>query len=333
VEDSIDFVFDGKLADQNRMDFYEAARFQYAAARLSVKLDQFRRRRRFSSKVTRRSNDAGIELQSFRSGSFGIETIAPIVAIAAPMLIEVPLSAMWSYVIERIFKPKDEDNIREILETQQQVVGAFDRALERSDNTTLAALDALRDANNRTGALNEENALLYERLIAESNRRNYLEGHADALRQISSEEDAKLVTMAAPLLKELAVPLRRSADRANLLVGSRSSRRSILYADKRMADDLELSVVDDEITPLSINIIQYNKETGWGKFRSPDFDGLQSFAVPADRKDMLQSELIDGMDRDETYIRCYFVRSISGIVQRIIVVDILSLEEFEAGDS
>jgi hypothetical protein len=53
--DQLLFHFQGGLADQNRMDFYEAARFQYAAARLSVKLDQFRRTGRFSKRVTESS--------------------------------------------------------------------------------------------------------------------------------------------------------------------------------------------------------------------------------------------------------------------------------------
>jgi len=52
MNEEIAFTFDGKIASQHRMDFYEAARFQYSASRLLVKLDYFRKNGEFPKKIT-----------------------------------------------------------------------------------------------------------------------------------------------------------------------------------------------------------------------------------------------------------------------------------------
>ena len=48
----IRFHFEGGLSDHHHMNFYEAARFQYAAARLTAKLMQFRVHGRFTKRIT-----------------------------------------------------------------------------------------------------------------------------------------------------------------------------------------------------------------------------------------------------------------------------------------
>ena len=58
------------------LDFYEAGRFQYGAARLMVKLDQFRRQDRFSARVIY-ENNTRILLKTQEDGSFVISTLVP----------------------------------------------------------------------------------------------------------------------------------------------------------------------------------------------------------------------------------------------------------------
>lgn len=69
MAEEIDFRFQGGLSDGHEMDFYEAGRFQYGAARLMVKLDQFRRTGRFYSRVTI-DNNTSIRLRNQEDGSF-----------------------------------------------------------------------------------------------------------------------------------------------------------------------------------------------------------------------------------------------------------------------
>ena len=76
MREALSFHFEGSLADEHRMNFYESARFQYAAARLIVKLAQFRQRGNFSQKITNNSNIA-IELVAQTEGSFNINVEIP----------------------------------------------------------------------------------------------------------------------------------------------------------------------------------------------------------------------------------------------------------------
>ena len=179
--------------------------------------------------------------------------------------------------------------------------------------------------------LSQELAGLRDRLIAETERRAYLEGQADQLRRILAEQDAELVTMAAPLLRELSVPMRRSAERVTVQTQDLRGQRNLLSASRSMAEDVELSVIDPTITMVSLNIIQYNKENGWGRFRNPEWDGLGSFAIPADRKDRLQSKLLNAMSETEVFVQAYFVRSLAGVKQRIIIVEFVDIELLEQG--
>lgn len=330
MTDIIQFKFDGKIADDHRMDFYESARFQYAASRLCIKLDKFRRTGDFPKKVTNASN-TGFQLTPFKAGSFDVNVIAPVIAAAAPLVIEASLSAMWTYVIERVFRPADDDNIRHALETQRHLADSYDRTIAGQQEIERRTLDLLQSEQAKNGDLTDAINQLMERLLAEAQRRAYLEGQQDALAKITPEQDANLVTMAAPLLKELSVPLRRSADRATISIGDENNLQSILSASKAMTDEVELTVVDPEITTILIDVVQYNKENGWGKFRNAQFDGLASFSVPADRKSKLKGDLTRAMNQDEVYVQAYYVRSKSGQRLRIIVVAIVDIEALEQG--
>jgi hypothetical protein len=330
VTDVIRFKFDGKLADDHRMDFYESARFQYAASRLCIKLDRFRREGSFPKKITNVSN-TGLQLTTYKEGSFGIEVAAPILVAVAPLLVEVPLSAMWTYVIERIFRPADSGDVQAALATQRHLIDSYDRTIKGQEEMGIRTLDLLQAQIARKEELSAENAALYERLLAEQTRRAFLEGKEQAFRQITPEQDARLVTMAAPLLSELIVPLRKSANRATIIVGEEKAAQPILSATKQMAEEIETAIVDPQLNNILIDIVQYDKESGWGKFRNPEFDGKASFSVPADRKDRLRKKLTDAMNNDKVYVQAYYVKSVSGERLRLIIVDIIDLDALEQG--
>ena len=97
MAEEIDFKFSGALADDHSLDFYEAGRFQYGASRLMVKLDQFRRTGRFSSRVTY-DNNTRILLKTQEDGSFVISTVVPFLMAGGDAFLQANLSLLWSYV-------------------------------------------------------------------------------------------------------------------------------------------------------------------------------------------------------------------------------------------
>src|SRR5690242_10484924 len=98
VGERITFHFEGAQADDHRMNFYEAARFQYGAARLLVKLAQFRATGKFVANISDKSNHS-VELVAQRGGSFNynVEDAKP----AADAFLNIALSDLVAYVAER----------------------------------------------------------------------------------------------------------------------------------------------------------------------------------------------------------------------------------------
>lgn len=328
MPERIEFRFQGDLADRHLLDFYEAGRFQYGAARLMVKLDQFRREGRFAQKVTPRNNTR-ILISAQEPGSFLIATLAPLAGEIAQAFIQAPMSLMWSYVADRIFKSASDENLREALATQRELLNTFNREIADRGERDRRTMDMLEGRIERGDELTDENRQLYERLLAETERRAYLEGEREAVREISIDQDAKLISMAAPLFKDMGVALRRSASTLNIEVAEGGARRRIVFANRAMTQEIETSLLDGEPTLILVKIVQYNTETGWGKLRMEEHVGLLSFNVPSDRKGELQRLLLRGMDEENTYIECVFARSSRGILQRAIVLSIRDLDEVE----
>lgn len=322
--DQLLFHFDGGLASQNRMDFYEAARFQYAAARLTVKLDQFRRTGQFPKRVTS-SSRTNIDLFPYSPGSFNLKIEAEN-NVSQNKHVDIPLTALWTYILERVFQPTDTNEALNLIDSDSLRSEFFDIVENQAFESTRAIELFRRQFDSSRGLTATENDLL-TRLIAETERRAYLESHRDLLAQISPQEDAALVTMATPLLAEIAVPLRRSAKSVTISSIDRFGERSVLWADSDIANRIDLIDIDKIVTSIDLDIVQYNKESGWGKFRNPEWDGIPSFSVPADRKANLKDDLLVAMREESVNVDAYFVRSKSGEPIRLVIVNINEIDE------
>jgi hypothetical protein len=334
MSEQIDFTFRGRLSNEHTLDFYEAGRFQYGAARLMVKLDQFRRTGRFSARVTY-ENNTRILLRTQEDGSFIVSTLVPFLQAGGAEFLQAHLGLLWSYVADRVLKPASTDNIRDALATQWQLLETFDATVAQQGEQARRTLDLLHNRIDRGDELTAQNTQLYERLLSEGTRRAYLEGERETLRAISPEQDAKLISMASPLLKDMGVALRSSASTLQIVANDNIQQRKLVYLDKRMAAEVDTSRIDDQPTLILVRIVQYNTETGWGKLRTLEAVGLLSFNVPADRKEGVRRSLLDAMDEGEntmnTYIQCLFVRSLEGILKRAIIFDIVDLDEIDGG--
>ncbi len=319
------FHFSGDLAEQHRLNFYEAARFQYAAARLLVKLEQFRETGRFSQKITGVSN-RDILLKTHKDGSFEIGVIIPVLQAAQEAFIGVPISALMTYVFERIFGKTNDDKIIAALNVQKEIIAEFGKIREGDVENLSKALEIIQEDQKIKSALYAENKDLIEMRLSEMERESLLIANRSKFRAIDSAREQRLIAMASPLVSEMATPLRKSSSRLEIFAGQRSKKR-IFYLNKEMADDVELAIVDKEITSLLVNIVQYNKETGWGKLRSQLSSTTLSFNVPSDRKDQLQRVLLNAMGSEETYVQTYIVRDKSKAPLRLIVVGLIDLAE------
>ncbi|WP_075218252.1 hypothetical protein [Mongoliimonas terrestris] len=320
MEEEIVFHFDGALSSDHKMNFYEAARFQYAAARLLVKLDQFRKRGRFTDKVTVRSNQE-IFLKPHGDGSFDIFALAPLMAMAGDYFVNVTMQNMLAYVFDRVIGKSSDSDVANSLNEVRQIVDAVGRINDNDSENMSRALSIIQHDQALKQGLTANVIENYERRIAELERSRSVAAKADELSKISSEQEQKLLSMSAPLASEMAKVLRRSA--TSLEIRTRSPvylESKIVYLNREMASEIESATVDERMRVVSCDIIQYNKETGWGKARIADEQKPLSFSVPSDMKSMLQGALLNYMNKEIVLLQCYMVRDKVNTVTRMIVV-------------
>ena len=327
MAEELTFHFEGALADDHKMNFYEAARFQYAAARLLVKLAQFRMQGSFVKKITNSSN-FNILLEAQESGSFNVRNNSPSPGQSEKKFVDLTLSDLLSYISERLIEKGDEGDLIDAIAAHQQLLAEFgggdgdgDGAIdaEEADNIVeqIADLPSLKEG------LRGDAREVVERRAAELARDRRLEAGRSEVSKIDAAREQKLIAMSAPLLGEMATALRRSANSLEVRARSGGKPSTILYLNKKIASEIETAKVDRDITPILCDITQYNKETGWGKVKFSNTTTAISFSIPSDINKRIQPVLIDQMKKDKVYLQSYFVRDRAGEPIRLIVVGIL----------
>lgn len=316
------FHFDGSLADDHKLNFYEAARFQYATARLLVKLEQFRNTGAFVKKITNSSN-RDIVIEAPERGSFDLTVILPIALAARDAFISTSISGLFSYVYERISGKSSDGDVVNALNSQTEIVKQIGHIQEGNSENISRALDIIAADQKIKENLYRENQEHLLARLSEMERISEISDNKASLARIDPVREQKLISMAAPLISEMATVLRRSADTLEISSIKDGDRKNIVYLNRRMAQEIELSSVDDQITLIAGDIVQYNKETGWGKIR---LDGIQlvSFNLPADIKDEMQTRILSSMGRSQAQLQSYIVRDKAGQMTRLIVVGIIA---------
>lgn len=302
------------------MNFYEAARFQYGAARLLVKLAQFRATGKFAANISDKSNH-NIELVAQRSGSFNynVEEAKP----TADTFLNIALSDLVAYVAERVIEKLDETTMAKVVLPALD----YDEDEAEDDGLEVAEIDDMAEAvlagDKLTASLSPETSKIIKRRVAEVYRERRLAAAAKAIATITEDQSQKLLAMAAPLIVEMGTALRKSANTLEITTQKRGPVRSVLFLDRKMAREIETAAVDHVITPILGDITQFNKENGWGKLRIENGAKMISFSIPSDVLPVIRQTLIDNMKKDLVYFKTYFVRDRAKKVKRLIVVGIL----------
>lgn len=317
MAEKIIFHFEGALADKHTLNFYEAARFQYAAARLLVKLSQFRYAGKFSKKISNRTN-FDIRLESQEEGSFNINVEDFGQGASGEEFISVPLGDLVSYVSERVIEKLDEASLG-------GAPAGSKGDVDRSGGATLNINEISEKVMAKEVSLEELRPKvrdLVRRRAAEITREQSLLKVESKITKIDFARSQKLIAMSAPLISEMAIGLRRSANTLEVFSSTHGESRPILFLDQDMASAVETSIVDEEITSILCDVIQFNKDNGWGKVRIEN-STIVSFSIPYDILPRIKQTLIDTMKKDQVYLQTYFVRDRAGEVIRLIVAGIL----------
>lgn len=303
------------------MNFYESARFQYAAARLLVKLAQFRQNGKFVKKITNLSN-FDIQLATLKDGSFNINIEDAEVPKDTAPFVDLSLADLVAYVSERLVGKIGDSNLTE-LAVNSHLKAASGAKKEKDPNKALEMLisDALED-DEFAKSLPSDIQDIIARRRAELYRAERLSVNSAAIAKIDFARSQKLIAMSAPLVSEMATALRKSADTLQVTSSSYPRSQSVLFLNQQMAREIETAVLDKEITPILGDITQFNKENGWGKLKIEN-GKIINFSIPVDILPVIRKTLINNMNKDQVYLQTYFVRDRSNEIIRLIVVGIL----------
>jgi len=316
MPENLTFHFEGALADEHRMNFYESARFQYAAARLLVKLSQFRNLGRFKQKISNKSN-YDIRLVSQSDGSFNINVEDPGKGKSDDDFMDVSLGDLVAYVSERVIEKIDEESLKKAGLISRRTDA--DQAQSQVDQIA----ESIRSGKTELEEVSIEIRDVIRRRLAELSREERMNYNSESIKKIDFARSQKLIAMSAPLISEMATALRRSADSLEVSYSVSGSSKPVLFLDQNMAAEIETSTVDEEITALLCDVIQFNKDNGWGKVKIENGTMTVNFSIPYDVLRRIKQTLIDTMKKDQVYLQTYFVRDRAGHVIRLIVAGIL----------
>lgn len=320
MHENLTFHFEGALADEHRMNFYESARFQYAAARLLVKLSQFRNSGKFNKKISHKSN-FDVRLASQSDGSFNINVEDSGKGKSEDEFMDVSLGDLVAYVSERVIEKIDEESLKNAGLISRQT-GA-DQAQSKVDEI----VESVNSGGTSLDAVPVQIRDIVKRRLAEVSREEIMNDNTEAIGKIDFARSQKLIAMSAPLISEMATALRRSADSLEITSSASGKAKPVLFLDQNMASEIETSVVDKEITALLCDVVQFNKDNGWGKVRIENGAVTVSFSIPYDILPRIKQTFIDTMKKDQVYLQTYFVRDVAGEVIRLIVAGILPTPE------
>jgi hypothetical protein len=346
--DSISVIFDGALAAAGQLHFYEYGRAAYGFARLISTIENFRRTGRVAKKVSAGSY-INIIIKAPERGSFPIEVLIPIATQIVPHLQNIPPSILFKYVIHLVTRllPKEEKAIIELSkidlqrerqrtkQSQEETkrLAELAKMIETQNVTTRSAIQVLDKAlearDTRISDVDSSPAeirRLRSKLQTYESRERDFERYQGELESVDRDRLAQLTSRVRPQLGELALPLRRSANRMILAEGA--TRREFADLDKETVDDISRRSLDEESSIAKMRVKAYDRDTGLGRCDLIDYD-LQrvSFSIPVEVRARLRRLILRAMNEDAVSARIRLFRDRSNRITSIIIYDINLLED------
>ncbi len=339
------FNFQGGIADEHELNFYAAARFQYAAARLIYRLEHYRQTGYLLDRMSKKV-EADIRVSAAREGSWELGIILEALPDLVDCSITVPLGAFLGYIFNYI-KPKSKGKSLALKLAKVDLAKEEQRTLQTQEETKrleiIASLshsdreptapEALHVINNYNfyqiesivpGEISGQQELDYikNELEAEKEFEKSIEEYKDELDQISPEKLNQIATMFKNAADELAYPLKNSANELSISVphDKSGSIKKVCVFNKESLEGLSKEYRDETPTYMVGSIKRYDKETGWGQFRNSGlFTKPIPFNVPGGRKNEMLYEVSKAMVSEEIGASFYIVRDKSEKPIRLIL--------------
>ncbi|CDX43061.1 hypothetical protein MPLDJ20_60097 [Mesorhizobium plurifarium] len=334
--------FDGGLAGTGQLHFYEYSRSQYAMARFIATIEHFRRTGKVAERITVSSN-VDIIVRSPQRGSFVEDLLIPAIQQGMATVLSTPLSSLISYVwhllaprsettdqaVEQFAKIRiaevqasvaiEEQRTQQLAIWQKIVDGERAKA---SDALELArwALNTTNVAVGRLGHSQQELAEMRDELEAEVQREKEFSDHMDALEGVEESTMNRLTSRLRPMVPEMALPLRRSADRMSMSHGEPDTT----YAN--ITPSVVAAIQDRDAEEIVVELIghvkSYDRDSGVGKVTSEELLRVLNFVVPLRDRARLRDRILEAMKRERVLLLCRRIVDRSGLPTSLILIDL-----------
>lgn len=348
--EKISFHFNGGIADNHELNFYEAGRFQYAAARFIYALESFRQDRRVVGRLTSKIA-VDIRVKAPTQGSF----LQEIIIFAAPAItdcaLQVSVEAMMAYAWNKLFPASDTDNelavelaraevaregqrtLQEVERTQQ--IRLMSDVARNGEATTQQALTILQETlnSNRQVMLGEQEItkqvlqLAFGRTKSDIERQELLSEFQEPLAEIDDTESDKLAGQLRKAVPDMVLPLRTSAEQLD--IGGVSTGKSFASLDFDSGQAIGSHQIDADRQTRRGKIKSYDREQGSGKFRYHGDNALLnplSFKIPSERRLEVGPKIIQAMQMESVIVAIQFVKDKFGNTISVILWDVFPEE-------
>lgn len=311
------FRFDGGDAEDHQLDIYDAARFQYGAARFIYTLEVLRQKGKVPKRIVRDSIKADYRIGAAEPRCF----LQSILSVAAPIIadsyIKVSIEQMIAFAFEKMFPQALNDKKAAELAVQlsEQETKRWQIMLEKDRITSEERRDLfqlMRDLVANRNVSDERKADINKVISGEeasAARQALIKGSEEEFGKISYENVQELIAVCRNQMKEMGLPLKRSADTLTVIAGG-DAVAPVPVKTMDLADlvYLEGNKKDENTTDLMGTIKSWDKETGWGKWRVADAAQPIAFLVRARDRDLVKDHVLDKMKEKQLWVRFYVVR-------------------------
>jgi len=328
--DIIKFHFNGGMSDNHELNFYEASRFQYAAARFIYTLEKFRQDKRVVGRLTTKIN-ADIRIKAATEGSFVQDVLIMALPAIADCAVQIPIEAMFAHAWSILFPASSEDTdlaiaiakhrvdeekertIQEIERTSQ--IGLLTEVANANNATTNQTLEILRESmdQNRTLIIDNKEInqkmlkLATDRVKSEIDRNEILSEFIDPLSAIDSETNDRLAGQLRKAVPDMSLPLRSSADQLSIYTGGRETKSYAAF-DYATGQAIGAQLTDEQRTTFRGTVKSYDREQGTGKFRLHTSSHPLSFRIPTEARSVVGPKTADALKMDSLLISVQIIR-------------------------
>lgn len=349
MSDTVEIRYDGGLAAEGQLHFYEYSRASYGFARLLSTAEHYRRTGHVAQKIRQR-NYVELIIVAPKKGSFVTEVIVPAVMEHAPKLAGVSIKALISYIFQ-LLSPREKKTDETVIELakirlaeekertaqsreETKRMKELKEIVETQQATTKQALDlvsyAMKTSNRAVARLHEERAVyadMQRELHAEQEREDEIKKVESQLKVLDPKSVARLTSRVRPMVTEMGLPLRKSAK--VFTIGAANENKPLAYFDEARVAAVQSKKVEEEPVQITARVKSYDRDAGVGKLVSEEFTRKLNFVVPPDRRSELQAKILRAMSEHVDTVKIEVLRVIDKSKQPTSLI-LIDVKEFYA---